>query len=96
MKFFEFLMWLIKDIWQFHKAMFSEKDGTPSAARMLSTIAMLYGCHWVNVLVYHNWVLPDFSGLSLFIGVPYGINKITGTIESIGINKNVNINTTHQ
>jgi hypothetical protein len=64
----------------FIKEIFNEENGKTSFARIGSFLSLLAGVGWVSYLVYKNHVLPDLSGISLFIGVPYGTNKFTNFI----------------
>jgi hypothetical protein len=65
---------------------FSEEDGSPSSARVLSAIAMLFTIIWSSAIIvthlvrHFEPVLPDFSGLALLVGTPYAINKTTDII----------------
>jgi len=65
---------------EFWKKVFSESDGTPSFSRVASGFLVCFAAGWVTHLVWHNHVLPEFAGLSLFIGTLYGANKIGNAI----------------
>jgi len=64
----------------FVQEIFNEENGKTSFARIGSFISLLAGIAWVSFLVYKNHVLPDLSGVSLFIGVPYGTNKFSSVV----------------
>lgn len=65
-------------------------DDSHVVPAILSGIAMIACIVWVTMLIRHNYALPDFSGMSLFVGVPYGLHKITGTLSDITINRTGN------
>jgi hypothetical protein len=54
---------------------FAEPDGTASFGRIGSALSLLAVIAWVCYLVYHNHMLPDLGGPSVFVGAPYAINK---------------------
>lgn len=61
---------------QFLKGVFSEADGTPSFSRIATAILVGFACGWVTHIVWHKHEMPDLLGLSAFITVLYGVNKI--------------------
>lgn len=54
---------------------FSESDGTPSFARVVTAMLCAAAVGWVSAVVIKTHALPDFAGLALFISVLYGGNK---------------------
>lgn len=58
----------------FWQRVFSD-GGQPSFSRIATGLIVAFSCGWVTKLVWHNYSLPDFAGLALFIGTLYGINK---------------------
>lgn len=65
-----------KGFWGFWRGVFSESDGTPSSSRVFTGMLVSFACGWVTNLVCHNHLLPDFAGLSLFVGSLYGVNRL--------------------
>ena len=65
---------------RFWRGVFSESDGTPSFARIATAVVVAFAVGWTTSLVRLNHALPDFAGLSCFIGTLYGVNKISGAI----------------
>lgn len=61
----------------FWRGVFSESDGTPSFSRIATGVVVAFAVGWVTELVRHTHALPDFAGLSCFIGTLYGVNKIS-------------------
>lgn len=61
----------------FWRGVFSESDGTPSFSRIATGVAVAFAVGWVTELVLRLHTLPDFAGLSCFIGTLYGVNKIS-------------------
>lgn len=65
----------------FLQGFFCEADGTPSSSRLLSAVFGVASIVWVSLIVWahihhpYEPILPDLTGLAIFIGVPYGINK---------------------
>ena len=62
----------------FWRGVFSESDGTPSFSRLATAVVVAFAVGWTTALVKQNHALPDFAGLSCFIGTLYGVNKISG------------------
>lgn len=58
----------------FIRGVFSESDGTPSSTRIYTGFAVAAALYWITYLVRKNASLPDFMGVSLFIGTLYGLN----------------------
>lgn len=69
-----------KEFWQ--KAL-SEADGVPSFSRVTTGVLVICAAGWVTHLVLHNHALPDFGGLSLFLGTLYGLNKVATAMDSL-------------
>lgn len=67
----------------FIKSLFSEEDGKASFSRVATLFLLLVAIGWVTHLVRLNHALPDLSGLTLFVSVLYGVNKIGNAIEPI-------------
>jgi hypothetical protein len=65
------------------KALFSE-SGEASMSRTLAAGALVSGCAWITYLVWHNHVLPDLGGLTVFVATPYGLGKLGQTINNLG------------
>lgn len=63
---------------RFWRGVFSESDGTPSFSRLATAVVVAFAVGWTTALVKQNHALPDFAGLSCFIGTLYGVNKISG------------------
>lgn len=61
----------------FWRGVFSEADGTPSFSRIATGVVVAFAVGWVTELVRFSHALPDFAGLSCFIGTLYGVNKIS-------------------
>lgn len=61
----------------FWRGVFSESDGTPSFSRIATAVVVAFSVGWVTELVGRLHSLPDFAGLSCFIGTLYGVNKIS-------------------
>jgi len=59
---------------KFLKLLFAAEPGA-SFSRVATFIALLFSCSWVTHLVWYNHQLPDFSGLTLFVGSLYGMGK---------------------
>lgn len=64
----------------FWRGVFSESDGAPSFSRVATAVVVAFAVGWTTALVRLNHALPDFAGLSCFIGTLYGVNKISGAI----------------
>lgn len=52
-------------------------NGEPSSSRLLTAIVVAFACGWVTAIVKHTHQLPEFGGISLFIGSLYGLNRLT-------------------
>ena len=59
----------------FWRGVFSEEDGTPSLSRVATMILVFFACGWVTYIVRKTTILPDFTGLIMFISTIYGINR---------------------
>lgn len=59
---------------KFLKLLFAAEPGA-SFSRVATFIALNFSCVWVTHLVWHNHALPDFGGLTLFVGSMYGMGK---------------------
>jgi hypothetical protein len=66
----------------FFKQLFSDQPGA-SFGRFGSFLALLAGIVWVTDIVWHTKALPDFSGLTFFIGSLYVLGKGVGTVRAI-------------
>lgn len=57
---------------------FSETDGTASFGRVGSAVALVSVIAWVWYLLIHNHIptLPTLGDASVFVGAPYGLNKL--------------------
>jgi hypothetical protein len=55
---------------------FSDPDGTPSSARVITALVVLFALGWVTFLVRKHGVLPEFAGLTAFVSAIYAINKL--------------------
>lgn len=64
----------------FWRGVFSEADGTPSFSRIATAVFVAFAVGWITSLVRQNHSLPDFAGLSCFVGTLYGVNKISNAI----------------
>jgi hypothetical protein len=65
---------------KFLRELFSEPDGKGSLSRVLTVVAVSFAMGWVSAIVLRTYKLPEFGGLSLFVGTLYGINQIGGVI----------------
>lgn len=61
----------------FWRGVFCEADGVPSFSRVATAVVVAFAVGWTTALVRLNHALPDFAGLSCFIGTLYGVNKIS-------------------
>jgi hypothetical protein len=61
----------------FWRGVFCEVDGVPSLSRVATAVVVAFAVGWATALVRLNHALPDFAGLSCFIGTLYGVNKIS-------------------
>jgi len=64
---------------KFLKLLFAAEPGA-SFSRVATFIALVFSCTWVTHLVWHNHQLPDFSGLTLFVGSLYGLGKASDLV----------------
>jgi len=64
----------------FWRGVFSEADGTPSFSRIATAVFVAFAVGWIASLVKQNHSLPDFAGLSCFVGTLYGVNKLSNAI----------------
>jgi hypothetical protein len=71
----------------FAKSAFSESDGKASFTRIATAGLIAFALVWVTRLVWINHALPDFGGLTIFIGTLYGLNKASALATSITENK---------
>jgi hypothetical protein len=67
-KFFAFLAGVFSD------------NGSPSFSRIGTGMALAFGCGWVTAIVRTTHALPDFTGLTMFIGMLYGLNVAGNTL----------------
>ena len=65
---------------RFWRGIFSESDGTPSFSRLATAVVVAFAVGWTTELVSHNHALPDFAGLSCFIGTLYGVNRLSAAL----------------
>lgn len=72
----------MQKFWAFMAGVFSD-NGAPSFSRIGAGMALSFVCGWITDIVRHTHALPDFGGVSLFIGTLYGINmagKVAGKV----------------
>jgi hypothetical protein len=69
------------------KSIFSETDGKGSLSRVATALIIVAAIVWVTRLVWHNHALPDFGGLTIFIGAIYGLNLARSAVADIAENK---------
>jgi|SRR6266567_3026881 len=62
---------------------FSEADGTASFTRIATGFILVFACAWVTAIVIKNRVLPDFNGLSIFVGTLYGLNRASAVAAAV-------------
>jgi hypothetical protein len=62
---------------KFLRELFSEPDGKASLSRLLTFVAVFFAMAWVTIIVRHEYKMPEFAGLSLFVGTLYGINQVS-------------------
>lgn len=67
---------------KFWRGVFSDADGTPSFSRVASGFALCFACGWITAVVLKHYALPDFAGISMFVGTLYGINKVGGLAQA--------------
>ncbi len=60
----------------FWRGVFSEADGSPSFSRIATAVAVAFAVGWTTALVRQNHALPDFGGMTCFVGTLYGVNKL--------------------
>ena len=72
----EYLDGLLK----FIKSVFSEADGTGSAARILSALFAISAVYWITHLVHVNHAVPPLSDITTLVAAPYAANKISTKI----------------
>jgi hypothetical protein len=63
---------------EFLRGVFSDDDGEPSFSRCATGVLVGFACFWITRIVVKNNVLPDFTGISCFITVLYGVNRAEG------------------
>lgn len=68
---------------EFFMKVFCEGD-QPSFSRVFSGFIICFSLGWVTAIVRHGHALPDFAGLSLFIGTVYGIKQLANAANAIG------------
>ena len=61
---------------EFWRGVFSEADGSPSFSRVATAVAVAFAVGWTTALVRQNHALPDFGGMTCFVGTLYGVNKL--------------------
>jgi hypothetical protein len=71
----------------FLKSVFSEPDEKGSFTRIATALLILAALGWVTRLVWINHALPDFGGITLFVGTLYGLNKAGTLANTIAENK---------
>jgi hypothetical protein len=49
--------------------------GEGSFSRVATTVTLAFCLFWTTYLVMVNRALPDFGGMSIFLGILYGVNK---------------------
>lgn len=59
----------------FLERVFSD-NGEPSSTRVLTGMVVAASIGWVSAVVRYTHALPDFAGLSMFIGTLYGLNVV--------------------
>jgi hypothetical protein len=57
---------------------FTDTDGTPSFARVGTAVILGFVCGWVTAVVRWTHTIPELGGVSLFLTVLYGTNKLSG------------------
>lgn len=60
----------------FWRGVFSD-SGQPSFSRVATGFIVAFSAGWVTHIVWRSHTLPDMSGLCLFIGTLYGLNRVT-------------------
>jgi hypothetical protein len=60
----------------FWRGVFSDGD-TPSFSRVATGFVVAFSLGWVSHIVWRTHALPDFTGLALFVGTLYGLNRVT-------------------
>lgn len=58
------------------------ENGVMSWSRVASSILLIYGIHWVNMIVKHGFTLPDLLGLTALIVAPYGVNRAAAAAQA--------------
>lgn len=57
--------------------------GEPSISRICTLLIVNFSCVWISVMVAHNFIFPDFGGLSIFVGTLYGLSVGTTAYKEI-------------
>jgi hypothetical protein len=65
----------------FLREVFSE-EGQGSASRVMMALHACAGIGFVSFHLFKNHVMPDFSGVTLFVTAPYAINKLGSAADS--------------
>ncbi len=65
----------------FLREVFSE-NGEGSASRVMMALHALAGISFVGLFFWKQHVLPEFSGVTLFVTAPYAINKLGSAVAS--------------
>jgi len=77
----------------FLQALFSD-SGAASFGRIAAAIALCASIFWVTLIVQKTNTLPDFSGITFFIGFLYGISKVGEAVKSFAPKKEKDDETT--
>jgi hypothetical protein len=65
---------------RFWRGVFSEADGSPSFSRIATAVVVAFAVGWTSELVRLNHALPDFGGMTCFVGTLYGVNKLSAAL----------------
>jgi hypothetical protein len=65
---------------RFWRGVFSESDGSPSFSRIATAVVVAFAVGWTSELVRLNHALPDFGGMTCFVGTLYGVNKLSAAL----------------
>jgi hypothetical protein len=60
---------------------FCENDGTPSFSRVGTAVILAFACGWISAVVRWTHSLPEFAGVSLFVTILYGANKLSSVLK---------------
>ena len=70
----------------FLRSVFSEADGAGSMSRIGTMLVVVFALAWVTYLVVRHDVLPDLSGLAIWVvsisTSLYGVNRLADVVQT--------------